>query len=61
MHTLLVGSQQVEVLFWRHLGYHISLAMGLAGCPEALREMKALSVLLFADTEPKEGLITRLP
>lgn len=60
MHTLLVGSQQVEVLVWRHLGFHISLAMFLAGCPEASREIQGLSVLLFTDNEPSGGLITQL-
>lgn len=38
-----------------------SLAMRYAGCRGTSREMKVLAVLLLADTEPHEGLITQLP
>lgn len=61
VHTLLVDSQQVEVLFWRHLGCRGSLAVWCAGCRETSTTTKALAVFLLTGAEPDEGLITRLP
>lgn len=59
--TLPVGSQQVEVLFWRHLVCQVSLARKYTGCRETARERKALAVFLLADIELDEELLTRLP